>query len=663
MGEHPGYRLLISAEPFDPSAAVGAGPLPGPSLAAATTSSATIVQFVAPLTIPDMVRLRTSYAGLALDRYVPNLAYFERLPANLVDALRGDFLVRACLPLDPALKIASWLDRQAAGPLDLMVVLVDDVDLGAVESALGAVGARDVRSFDARPTEASPRAWCTVDDPAGLVQIASMAEVVWVEPALVAKNFDVPSAEVIQSGTVGAAGAPIWDKGLHGEGQIIGIIDQGTPNIVHSFFFDPAHPAPGPAHRKIVAKFRVLDPADSAHFTFVAGIAAGDSFAQSGTHPDRGGAWAARLVCANYYDVGRLGTLGQMLAMAADKGANVHNLSWGDSFLTGKVSTVYNLTCRDVDKFSWDHEDNLVVCAGANTGEADNSPPGIAKNSLCVACAEAHPNHMTRGSGISGPTNPDKRRKPDLMAVGCDVGSALLKPNDMFATGPLTTAARCGTSWAAPNASAAAALVRQYFTEGWYPNGKKEPTYAFTPTGALIKAVLLNSTVDMTGHSGYPSPAEGWGLIRLDRALSFDGGPRQLAVNDFHHEYGLASGEASSRFVLVRGPEEKLKITLVWMDPAAEPYSTSPAVNTLLLTVRDPAGITYQGNDMNVTTGVSRPNGAGPANTVNNVQMVVVDNPLAGFWRIGVRATVRAGDRQGFAVAVSGSLVTRSLLP
>ena len=82
----------------------------------------------------------------------------------------------------------------------------------------------------------------------------------------------------------------------------------------------------------------------------------------------------------------------------------------------------------------------------------------------------------------------------------------------------------CATSWATPNAAAAAVLVRQYFIEGWYPSGEKEARNAFTPTGALLKAVLLNSTVDMTGGSpGTPHATEGWGLIRLDRTLVFCG--------------------------------------------------------------------------------------------------------------------------------------------
>ena len=81
----------------------------------------------------------------------------------------------------------------------------------------------------------------------------------------------------------------------------------------------------------------------------------------------------------------------------------------------------------------------------------------------------------------------------------------------------------CGTTravvrarvWATPHIAATAALARQYYTEGFYPTGTRQPHHAFTPTGALLKATLINGTIDMTNEPGYPSDLEGWGIIRL----------------------------------------------------------------------------------------------------------------------------------------------------
>ena len=48
-----------------------------------------------------------------------------------------------------------------------------------------------------------------------------------------------------------------------------------------------------------------------------------------------------------------------------------------------------------------------------------------------------------------------------------------------------------GTSMATPIAAGAAILVRQYFTDGWYPGGAANASAAYQPSAALLKAVLL----------------------------------------------------------------------------------------------------------------------------------------------------------------------------
>ena len=52
-------------------------------------------------------------------------------------------------------------------------------------------------------------------------------------------------------------------------------------------------------------------------------------------------------------------------------------------------------------------------------------------------------------------------------------------------------AALQGTSMATPLAAGSAALVRQYFLEGFYPSGAATPAAAFAPSGVLVKAVML----------------------------------------------------------------------------------------------------------------------------------------------------------------------------
>lgn len=643
--QSPDFRLMIGDEPFDPIES----PVPDAGLASA--KRATIVQFTALLTEPDVARVKPAY-GLVLDRFIPNLAFLERLDDATVGRLRADFLVRSCAALDPALKLAPWIPATGT-PLRLITTMFDDADADTVRSALGAASARDVRLIDDRPAGSHLFAEFALDDRAALPLIAAIDEVVWVEPDPDAVNFSVKAAQTIQSGAPGVHGGTIWDKGLHGEGQVIGIIEQdGTIDLNHCFFADEPN-VPGPGHRKILSLTKKNDTKVNEHAMFVAGIAAGDDRANPGTHQHRGGAFAAKLVVRT-----RDNHLLKMLEDAKEKGATIHNTSWG---LVGVFS--YDKTARDADDFSFRNEEHVVVAAGAGFHEKDNTPPGIAKNVLCVASAKAFPLQMNDGDGLPGPTSPDKRRKPEIMAVGAGISSALVNPaspsGPYCLTGDPQVFGADATSWAAPNAAAAAALVRQYFTEGWYPTGKKRPDRSLRPTGALIRAMLLNSTVDMTGRPGNPSPFEGWGLIQLDRTLFFDGARRRVDVHDVRHSAGLQLRQRRTHTIDVDSNTEQLKITLVWTDvPPAETLHTLPARNLLRLEAEDPGGIAYVGNDINFPTGFSRPVGSDPPGAPdlrNNVHMVIVEHPPVGKWKITVEGTLVFG-KQGYALVTSGAL-------
>jgi hypothetical protein len=189
--------------------------------------------------------------------------------------------------------------------------------------------------------------------------------------------------------------------------------------------------------------------------------------------------------------------------------------------------------------------------------------------------------------------------------------------------------------------------------EGWYPTGQKGSGRTFVPSGALLKAVLLNSTVDMTAQPGYPSDFEGWGLIQLERTLYFKGDARTLLVWDVNHDVGLVRRETKRHDLIVGAAGEQLKITLVWTDPPPEKVAfDKPRVNDLNLVVTAPGGVRYLGNDLK--NGVSVRNGT-RVDTVNTVEMVIVDTPLVGAWTIAVTAPeIHSFSRQGYAVVASG---------
>lgn len=56
-----------------------------------------------------------------------------------------------------------------------------------------------------------------------------------------------------------------------------------------------------------------------------------------------------------------------------------------------------------------------------------------------------------------------------------------------------------GTSMATPIVAGSLLLIRQYFVEGWYPSGAPNSTLSYTPSGPLMKAVLLGGS----DHPGF----------------------------------------------------------------------------------------------------------------------------------------------------------------
>jgi hypothetical protein len=647
------FRLMVTPEPFDPADVE-------PSAVAG--AQATVVQFTALPSEPDLARLKAAY-GLRLDRFIPNLAYLERLDTATADRVRADFLVRSVIALPQASKLSPTLP--ATGPLDLTVILFEDADAAAVTAALTAIGAHDTHVLDDRDIGGRLHLRLRVDAPAKLAQVAAVDDVIWIEPAPVFTDFNVGAAQTNQSGNPNQG--TVWAKHITGKNQVIGIIDTAFIDMDHGFFADVAPNKPGPNHRKVLKAFNE-DLGASDHFMQVAGIAAGDALNDLGKHEHRGAAYDAKIVCRSRgdMDTGQTRTgffvfsLRKLLDSSRDFGATIHNLSWG-------TGTGYDTAARDVDAFSYDREEQLVVAAGEDTGKGPvNQPPGIAFNTILVAAAQAAPNHGSIGSGVPGPTD-DGRRKPDLTAVGCGISTAVNpkqrpKVLPFYDTGPVP----CATSSATPHVSAAAALVRQYFVDGFYPKGEpRADTTIPRPSGALIKAVLLNSTVDMEGVPGYPSDAEGWGRIQLDRTLFFAGGKRKLIVTDVPRQAGLRMFETRTQRFFVEDETEQLKITFVWTNrPPAEQNQPSPPrnppkpkVDPIRFEVEDSSGNLYLGNDFDKGVSKRAPVSPGvPPDIVNNVQMVVVNQPVAGTWTIRLRPFLHF-EQQGYALVVSGGVL------
>ncbi|MEZ6242689.1 MAG: S8 family serine peptidase [Phycisphaerales bacterium] len=468
--------------------------------------------------------------------------------------------------------------------------------------------------------------------PRGLIgeQLAEIDGVRWVEeaPELTLRNNT--SRWVVQSNVSNFY--PVYDHGIRGEGQLIGLMD-GKPNPNHCSFSDPEGDPFGPNHRKIEA-YNTTTGSDT-HGTHTAGTSIGDAGVFDDT---RGVAYMARLVFGNIPSFSDTAMYNR-LAQHYGQGATVHSNSWGND-----GTTSYDGLCRGIDRFSYDNDDNLVCFAETNQSTLRN--PENAKNLMAVAACGDAPSQNSFCSGGVGPTN-DGRRKPEIMAPGCGIRSS-------NGSG-CSTVALTGTSMACPHINACAALVRQYFMDGFYPSGAANANDAFTPSGPLMKAMLLNSGQDVTGLSGYPSTREGWGRVKLDEVLVFDDpGAETIIVRDVRNNSGdsLSTGDVIEVPFEVTDNLSAIRVTLVWHDPPAAMGANPAAVNNLDLEVVTPA-TTYLGNVFSAG-GSSTPGGS--ADPSNNVEMVHTIATSTGMYTARVKATAVNSGSQGYALVIRGKV-------
>jgi hypothetical protein len=581
--------------------------------------------------------------GLRLRDYVPAHAYLEYLRDDVLDALGQEPLVRVVVDYPELAKIDQVLLRTAddperrAEPQSLDVTLFDEVDLPAALAELRALDSADVdRVLDDRPLGGQVHVRLGTSRSDVVRALARLGAVRWVEPVPRVVHDDVAAAATLQSGNPVAS--PLWDAGLHGEGEVVGMLDDGPPDLDHCFFRDPAAGAPGPAHRKVVSCRNASSTPVKEHATIVAGLVAGDELGRSGKSAHRGGAWAARLAIGNSRDVTSGTTLLQELSAAAEAGAAIHTNSWHRAGQGEGLPATYDGLSADTDRFCWENEDHLVLGSSGNLGE-EQGPPGTAKNALCVSAARAYPDQALLGDGSPGPTA-DGRVKPDLMTMGCSVVSAR-----HGSPCRLTIPQSCASSWATPELAAGAALLRQHLRAG--RRSSSGPGAAHEPSGALLKAMLIASTVP-PGDGRSPDPARGWGVAQLDRVLGAPLGSRQPFLWDVRLADGLHQGDARTTSLVVTDGQEPLEATLVWTDPPAMAGAGAAMVNGLELQVAGPGGAP----------------GPPPLTDHGSVRRVVVTRPEPGPWSVTVLATdVRRHDvPQGFAVVVIGAVAERDSL-
>jgi subtilisin family serine protease len=591
-------------------------------------------------------------AGAQVFDYIPDFAFIVKMDDSTKAAVEAMEAVRWVGLYQPGYRIALSL-MDAAGSagdaesVDVMVIVFRGEDVTALTGQLHGLGGTilDV-------TETHWKGKIRVQIPRSQINaVAHLTGVRWIEPSPEWELFNNKAADILDV-------RDVWDThGLYGAGQTVAVCDTGldqgsaSPGSLHDDFED------GSGSSRVVAIYdRVGDGANdvnSGHGTHVAGSVLGNgdrsgSTPSSHTYPS--GAYVGMAPEASLvFQAVEQNSTGSLAGIPSDlnalfnqvlgDGARIHTSSWGSA-----AAGAYTSSSEEVDEFVWDHKDFAILFSAGNEGvdsDADGvidtysvGSPGTAKNCITVGASENNRSNRSSGGynpggacstwGNCWPTqysaNPirddrlsddptglaafssrgptlDGRFKPDLVAPGTNVASVRSSVASGSGWGTINSyyVYMGGTSMSTPLVAGTAALVREYYAD----------TEGITPSGALIKATLVNGATDISpGQYGTgsdqeipnpprPNNVEGWGRVNVENAI-FPTAPRELIYDD--QAAGPSTGEELAYNIQVTDSSEPLNVTLAWSDYPGSPAATGGLVNDLDLSVTAPGGTVYYPN-------------------------------------------------------------------
>ena len=290
-------------------------------------------------------------------------------------------------------------------------------------------------------------------------------------------------------------------------------------------------------------------------------------------------------------------------------------------------------------KYYSDANSNLVAFAATDILPSTNCAFGydcinngsLAKNIIVVGATDiitANNGRYVTASDVvhsdyssAGPRD-DGGIKPDITAVGTSVGSASTAENT---TGTNALTVGDGTSYSAPVVTGIIALWTQ-INKQLFNNNEFN--------AASAKTLMIHSAAE-AGNVG-PDPLFGWGFIDSKKGAELLVGKSNNTV--IFSDETLTNGVTNSKTIKASGTEP-LKVTVSWIDPAfilpanltwAQAYNnrSSRLINDLDVRIIDTTTNTvYQPWKLDANSPMTPATKAD--NTVDNVEQVVLDNPVA----------------------------------
>ena len=318
-------------------------------------------------------------------------------------------------------------------------------------------------------------------------------------------------------------------------------------------------------------------------------------------------------------------------AYVKDFGMVITNNSYGEDVNTCETFGEYNLYSYILDRQAFQMPYLQHVFAAGNSGSASCSPyptnfgnvlSGYQTAKNVISVGNTSSNSLISSSSSRGPVK-DGRIKPEIMAQGQSVASTI--PVDLY--GILS-----GTSMAAPAVSGGLALLNQRY---------RQLHQQSSPKNALMKALLINGGTDK-GNDG-PDYQYGFGWMNLLRSVTM------LENNAFVND-SVINQESKAYTINVPANTAKLKVMLYWNDPASAIISARNLVNDLDLRVSSNAGNVLPEILDSTPSNVNNPATTG-ADHINNIEQVMIENPVSGTYTIHVNGTLIAQNpRQEYVV-------------
>nr|WP_321453019.1 S8 family serine peptidase [uncultured Carboxylicivirga sp.] len=313
---------------------------------------------------------------------------------------------------------------------------------------------------------------------------------------------------------------------------------------------------------------------------------------------------------------------------------------------------------QPIEHYEW--QDGWFKCNevhdldGGSEGYQTVSSMATAKNFLVVGSVRDLPLGYQDAESVQiesysayGPTL-DGRIKPDVVANGSYVYSCIAEADKAYEE-------YSGTSMSTANATGSIALLLQL-------QNQLQPGVDLL--SSTVKALLIH-TADECGTADGPDYRYGYGLINAYKAaillkdnVSSGGGLITESV--------INKGESCKDVIVINEACDELKLTLCWTDPPGNVYGYSNVesnlTNDLDLTLEDETGNIYYPWKLDP----NNPNlpAVSDENHLDNVEQVVVKNPLPGNYIINVNGEGVVTDRgQVYSIIKQGQVLRQGLMP